>query len=279
MAEWLDWLASFDWPRLVPEFFGKLLGFLAGFGASWFLLFRKRLNALQKLQKGDSDDLIFQMHKLWPVPGTEKHALLFRNVAPKTTLNSLYDNEAAQRLMKKLADSTTLSDPILKTAGTLGFELLNDAAGHIAGLMATTPFERETWLFMLTCEDRQVVRKQCIRGFLIRQQDLEHFANWSWCTSNVMVESPWHWFRVVALHRIAMAWIEQESVNEEVSQNAMPLVDNQETHPRIKRLSLGLNKDESPIREPIQIDWVEHRIQLNKLGLNLEWQEKVESDA
>ena len=138
----IDWLESLEWQRLIPEILGKGLGFLAGFAASWYLLFRRRLNALQRLQSGDSDDFIFQMHCLQPIPERPDEAvLLFRNLAPKTTLHDLYDNLAARELVKNLADKTSLGDPILKTEGTLGFEILNDAMGHIAGWLAVTPFE------------------------------------------------------------------------------------------------------------------------------------------
>ena len=50
----IEWLSRFEWSRLLPELIGKATGFLIGFAASWFLLFRKRLQALERLRKGDS---------------------------------------------------------------------------------------------------------------------------------------------------------------------------------------------------------------------------------
>ncbi len=271
----IEWLTDLEWARLVPELLGKALGFLLGFAASWFLLFRKQLNALQRLKRGDSDDIIFQMHKLWPIPDEPGQSLLlFRNVAPKTTLEMLYDNVAAQKALKGLADNTTLGNPILQTHGALGFEMLNDAAGHIAGLLATTPFPRETWLFVLTCEDREIVRKKCIRCFLIKPADLELFADWSWCQSHIQVESPWHWFRIVALHRIAQEWQQQESEQTIRKANDMPLVNSQVSHNRIRKLSLGINQDEKPVRAAQKIAWPSHIEALTKLGLKLETEEQ-----
>ena len=247
----MEWLTGLEWSRLLPELIGKGLGFLAGFAASWFLLFRKRLNALQRLKRGDSDDVIFQMHKLWPVPDQPgQFVLLFRNIAPKTTLDSLYDNPAALDAMQQLAERTSLSDPILQTDGTLGFEMLNDAAGHIAGLMAPTAFPRRVWLFVLTCEDRAVVRRKCIRAFLIQPEDLQPFADWKWCCKNVLVESPWHWFRIVALHRIACYWVRQQQQSRLRQDGDMPLVDQQLDHERVRPMSLGINQDEQPVRAP-----------------------------
>ena len=209
-----DWLTNLEWQRVLPELVGKGLGFLAGFVASWFLLFRRKLRDLQRLQSGDSDDFIFQMHRLSPIPGSQdEFVLLFRNIAPKTTLNELYDNEVARDLIKELAEQTSLGDPILQTQGVAGFELLNDALGHIAGLLAVSPFPRETWLLAMTCEDRHLVRKRCVRCFLIRPDDLRRFSDWAWCCTKVRVEKPWHWFRVVALHCIAKVWQEEQAVD------------------------------------------------------------------
>ncbi|TWU20459.1 hypothetical protein Pla52o_43370 [Novipirellula galeiformis] len=270
----IDWLATLQWERLVPELIGKALGFLTGFAASWFLLFRRRLNAIQRMQSGDSDDFIFQMHCLFPSAGNDdQFVLLFRNVAPKTTLNDLYDNIAVREVLKEIADQTTLENPILQTQGTLGFELLNDAVGHLAGLLASTPFKREAWLFAMTCEDRQVVRKKCVRCFLIRPADLERFLDWQWCQTNVLVEKPWHWFRVVALHRIACEWqLEQQMAIQEADRgqdHEMPLVDKQVRHDRVRMLSLGLNQDEIPVGQPHRIDWERHLPSLEKMGLRL----------
>ncbi len=281
MQTLFDWLSTLQWERLIPELLGKALGFLTGFAASWFLLFRRRLNALQRMQSGDSDDFIFQMHQLYPkredqngVDSRESFVLLFRNIAPKTTLNDLYDNIAVRDVVKRIADQTTLSDPILKTEGTLGFELLNDALGHIAGLLATTPFERKTWLFVMTCEDRQFVRKKCVRCFLIQPADLERFADWNWCRDTVLVEKPWHWFRIVALHRIACVWTEERQMTLEESKysrdNEMPLVDRQVRHDRVRMLSVGIHEDEKPVGQPYRIAWESHLTSIQEMGLSLE---------
>ncbi|TWT82184.1 hypothetical protein CA13_36450 [Planctomycetes bacterium CA13] len=274
MQSLVEWLSSLQWERLFPEFIGKALGFLAGFAASWFLVFRQRLNAIARMQSGDSDDFIFQMHRLWELPHQANDCvLLFRNIAPKTTLNDLYDNIAVREFLKSTAETTTLENPILHSEGTLGFEVLNDAMGHIAGLVATTPFKRETWLFAMTCEDRQVVRKKCIRCFLIRPDDLERFLDWQWCQKHVLVEKPWHWFRVVALHQVALAWkAEQEmAVQEAIASRDqdMPLVDKQIRHDRIRMLSIGLNDGERPIGEPFRIEWASHVAKLETMGLEL----------
>ena len=108
----------------------------------------------------------------------------------------------------------------------------------------------------MTCEDRSVVRKKCIRCFLVRPDDLVRFQDWSWCRSNVRVERPWHWFRVVALHRIALLYRDEEIIfSDPQSAGAMPLVDEQMKHRRIVSLSLGIMPDEIPIAEPLEIEW------------------------
>jgi hypothetical protein len=273
MNSFILWLQSLEWPRLVPELLGKFLGFLLGFAGSWFLIFRKRLKALEKLKSGDSDDVLFQMHLLQPLAATSDCVLLFRNVAPRLTINQLYDNPVVREKVKEIADSTSMASPVLPTSGTLGFEILNDAFGHIAGQLAGLPFRRETWLFAMTCEDRAIVRKKCIRCFLIRPAELERFRDWAWCRDHVRVEKPWHWFRVVALHQLAVGWQRQlaaGSAGEKGLANAMPLVHDQESHERIREMSIGLGTEDQAVGMPYRIPWAEHLASLKELGLPLE---------
>ena len=266
-----DWLRNLEWQRVVPEITGKFIGFLLGFFASWLLLFRKHLKALDRLRRGDSDDVLFQAHFLTPVPGTGECVLIFRNLMPSTTVDALSDNPAARKIVREMADMTSLKDPVLRTEAQLGFEVLNDAFNHIAGHLATTPFPRETWLFAMTCEDRQVVRRKCVRCFLIRPGELEQFANWRWCRDNVRCEQPWHWYRVVALHQMARQWQKEEQAaqNTEPKAQGMPLVDKHATHRRIRALSAGIYTNEKAVGTPVTIPWESQEWELKKLGLDL----------
>lgn len=179
---WQDVVNNWDWSVFLPEMLGKAAGVLVGILLSWFLVIRRRLQAMGKLQRGDSDDVLFQAHYLHPLDrdGSDDRdqtcqgvvQLLFRNVAEKRTIEQVYDNPAAAEVMRRLGDETTLDQPILPTQGTIGFEVLNDAAGWISGSVATSPSPRDVWLFCLTAEDPQVVRKRCVRGFLIREHEL-----------------------------------------------------------------------------------------------------------
>ncbi len=260
MEQWIrDLVNNWDWSVFLPEVLGKATGIIIGVMLSWFLLIRRRLQSMGKLQRGDSDDLLFQAHYLHPISADDSEhrvQLLFRNVAEKRTIEQVYDNPAAAGIIRSLGDETSLNQPILPTQGTIGFEVLNDAAGWVSGTLATSPSERSVWMFCLTAEDRKVVRKRCVRGFLIREDDLRKFHDWSWCQKNVYVERPWHWFRVVALHRVARLWADQcRMYSGPGNPQAMPLVDNQIGHRRIVPLSLGLVAKETPVCEPCAIDW------------------------
>lgn len=267
----VDWLKHLEWNRVVPEITGKFIGFLLGFFASWLLLFRRHLRALDRLKRGDSDDVLFQAHFLSAVPGSDKCALIFRNLMPSTTVNDLYDNPAARKIVREMADCTSLRNPVLRTEGLLGFEVLNDAFNHIAGHLATTPFARETWLFAMTCEDRKVVRRKCVRCFLIRPAELELFANWHWCRQNVLCEQPWHWYRIVALHQMAVQWKQEEkdAQNPSPKTQGMPLVDKHATHRRIRPLSAGIFSNEKPVGDPVAVPWEAQEWELKKMGLDL----------
>lgn len=266
-----DWLRNLDWQRVVPEITGKFIGFLLGFFASWVLLFRRQLRALDRLMRGDSDDVLFQAHFLAPVPGTDQCVLLFRNLMPSTTVNELYDNPAARKIVRQMAEETSLKNPVLRSEGMLGFEVLNDAFNHIAGHLATTPFPRDTWLFAMTCEDRNVVRRKCVRCFLIRPDELALFADWRWCRGSVLCEQPWHWYRVVALHQLAKQWQQEEKEAQTPTPMslAMPLVDKHATHRRIRPLSVGVFTQEKPAGTPVAVLWEKQEWELKKMGLDL----------
>lgn len=255
---------------MLLQFLATLLGLVFG----WFLWLRKALVSQKRLKKGETDNVIFQMHVLQPVSGTRGDVvLLFRNVVANTTVEDLYENPAARELVRRLAKGTTLHDPVLQTEGSQGFDVLNDAFSHVAGHLAITSFEREVWLFAMTCEDRQMVRRTSVRCFLIRKRDLRRFLDWDWCRDHVQVEKPWHWFRVVALHQIAQQWnAEKQKRLESGPERAtrMPLVDPQDGHPRIREMSVGINTSEVSVGEPFRIPWESHAEELKKMGMDLE---------
>ena len=105
--------------------------------------------------------------------------------------------------MRGLAEQATLADPVLATEGTAGFEIVNDVVNSVAGSLASSPFPREPWLLAITCEDRKVVRKCCIRVLLVRRDDLDRLASWDWCRDHILVEEWYHFWRIVTLHQIA----------------------------------------------------------------------------
>ena len=268
-----NWLQKIDWGQHLLEGALHVLGVVVGFVISYFLLVRRRLNEIRRLRQGESDDVLFQTHYLIPVEGTDEVTLVFRNVGPRMTVNSLYDNLAARDIVRDLGQKTTLVNPILQTSGPIGFEIVNIAMSYVAGVLATSSFERQPWLFVMTSEDRNVVRKRCIRCFLIRPDDLTLFFDWEWCKSKVRVERPWHAFRITALHRIALAWGQEEASAKARDQSEddvtleMPLVQQNLEHPRIQRVSIGVYPDEKVIDEPLEVDWGLFMDQLRQMGL------------
>ena len=200
--------------------------------------------------------------------------LQLRTVLPPRTIDQLLDNVALRREMRRLAEQATLADPILATEGTAGFEIVNDVVNSVAGSLAASPFPRETWLLAVTCEDRKVVRKCCIRVLLVRRADLDRLASWDWCREHVMVEEWYHFWRIVTLHQIAARYRQEqvrqdEARNRDIQQNLLPLVDSQAQHPRVRGLSLGVNVQEPVIKPAQPVDWGRYLPQVRAMGLEL----------
>lgn len=266
----LEWLQA-AWVKHGGELMMQAAGTLLGLAFGWIFWLRKALDSRRRLRKGQTDSFTFQMHVLKPVPGTNEEVLLFRNILSSTTVAALFENPAARELVRSLARKTTVHQPILRTKGACGYDVLNDAFTHAAGHLAIAPFPREKWLFAMTCEDRQAVRRSCVRCFLIRPRDLERFLDWEWCRDRVRVEAPWHWFRVVALRQMALQWkVEEEERAKRLDQETrMPLVDKHHQHAWVREMSAGVFVDEVCVGQAARIPWEKFQEDVSRLGLDL----------
>jgi hypothetical protein len=275
----LSLFANVDW-RAVPAFLGGklvegLFQAIAVVVIGWLVLYRQ----WRQLMQGRSDQVIFSANLLTPLetqPSADgvHYVLQLRTVLPPKTVDQLLDNVALRRSMRSLAEEATLTDPILATEGTAGFEIVNDIVNCVSGSLASSPFRRDQWLMAVTCEDQRVVRKCCIRVLLIRRVDLERLVSWDWCRGHILVESWYHYWRIVTLHQLAHRFQEEQAQQREgsvkdIQGNLLPLVDRQAHHPRIRILSLGLNVEEPIIKPPLQVDWNRYLPQIAALGLQL----------
>jgi hypothetical protein len=254
-----------------------LLQSVAVVAIGWLVLFRQ----WRQIMQGRSDQVIFSANIITRLPVEqqspsrgEQHVLQIRTILPPRTVDQLLDNVALRRMMRHLAEECSLADPILATQETAGFEILNDIVNCVAGSLASSPHPREPWLMAVTCEDRKVVRKCCIRVLLVLRSDIERLASWEWCRDHLLVENWYHYLRVVTLHQIAQRFLEQEAHREQrraqdIKEDLLPLVDRQAHHPRIRVLSLGLNRDEPILRPPAPLDWGHYLPKIAKLGLKL----------
>jgi hypothetical protein len=289
MASWFNdaWNSIVSWflslnARDVLFFLGGkllegLLQALAVVVVGWMVLYRQ----WRQLTQGRSDQVVFSANLLTPINGTadgaagiDRYVLQLRTVLPPRTVDQVLDNVALRRLTRSLAETTSVVDPILPTEGTAGFEIVNDFVNSVAGGLASASFPRDSWLLAVTCEDRKVVRKCCIRVLLVRRADLERLLSWDWCREHIAVESWYHYWRIVTLHQIALRFQEEQkrqgpSRSEDITENRLPLVDSQAHHTRIRALSLGINTDEPIIKPPVAVDWNRYLPQVAAMGLKL----------
>jgi hypothetical protein len=289
MASWFNdaWAAIVSWllglnVRDVLMFLGgKLLEglfqALAVVVIGWLVLYRQ----WRQLTQGRSDQVVFSANLLTPFSGPgsgssgdERYVLQLRSVLPPRTIDQLLDNVALRRMARSLAETTSVVDPIFASEGTAGFEIVNDIVNSVAGSLASAPFRRDHWLLAVTCEDRKVVRKCCIRVLLVRRTDLERLVSWDWCRERIAVEEWYHYWRIVTLHQIALRFQEEQNRQDQlraqdVSENLLPLVDSQAHHSRIRTLSLGINIDEPIIKPPVAVDWNRYLPEVAAMGLKL----------
>jgi hypothetical protein len=262
---------------IVEKLFEGLLQAVAVVVIGWLVLYRQ----WRQLTQGKSDQVVFSANLLTPLlqpnhPSAEHERFLLqlRTIMAPRTIDQFLDNVALRRLTRSLAEQATLVDPILATEGTAGFEIVNDVVNSVSGSLASSPFRRDQWLLAITCEDRRVVRKCCIRVLLIRRSDLERMASWEWCRQQVLVEEWYHYWRIVTLHQIALRFRDEQqhqnqSREQNIRDNLLPLVDSQAQHPRVRILSLGINVEEPIIKPPIEVDWERYLPQIADMGLKL----------
>jgi hypothetical protein len=278
LVNWIQGLdardvASFIGNRLLEGVFQAIAVVVIG----WLVLYRQ----WRQLTQGRSDQVVFSANLLTPLVASssessavDRYVLQLRTVLPPRTVDQILDNVALRRMLRNLAEQATVVDPILATEGTAGFEIVNDLVNSVSGSLASAPFRREQWLLAVTCEDRKVVRKCCIRVLLIRRSDLERMASWDWCREHVLVEVWYHYWRIVTLHQIALRFRDeqerqQQTRAQDMKEELLPLVDRQAHHPRIRVLSLGINVDEPITRQPIAVDWERYLPEIAALGLKL----------
>jgi len=93
---WEGLTANWEWSVFWPEVLGKAAGVTTGILLSWFLVIRRRVQAMRRLQRGDADDLLFQAHYLQTL--LDGHfQLLFRNVAEKRTIEQVFTTRRRPR--------------------------------------------------------------------------------------------------------------------------------------------------------------------------------------
>jgi hypothetical protein len=280
ISSWLQGIDAWGVLRFIGEKLVEgLLQAIAVVLIGWLVVYRQ----WRQLTQGRSDQVVFSANLLTPIDRASKsegpaadgrYLLQLRTVLAPRTIDQILDNVALRREMRRLAEQATLVDPILATEGTAGFEIVNDVVNNMSGSLASSPFPRDPWLLAVTCEDRKVVRKCCIRVLLVRRDDLDRLASWDWCRDHILVEEWYHFWRIVTLHQIALRYRQEQARQEQgrgqdIQQNLLPLVDSQAHHPRVRALSLGINAQEPVIKPPQAVDWERYLPQIAAMGLKL----------
>ena len=242
----------------------------------WLVLYRQ----WRQLTQGRSDQVVFSANLLTPIgePSAgvprDRFLLQLRTVLPPRTVDQLLDNVALRRVIRSLAEQASLTDPILATEGTAGFEIVNDIVNSVAGSLASASFRRDQWLLAVTCEDRKVVRKCCIRVLLFAAAISSAWRPGTGAASTSMVEEWYHFWRIVTLHQIALRFQEEQERQQGIASRISRRTSCRWSIARriireSARSSLGINVDEPIIKTPLAVDWDRYLPHIAELGLKL----------
>src|SRR3954471_4446087 len=166
----------------------------------------------RRLAAGESDDLLVGANYLVPLgdgAGPGAYCLALRTIGPSTSVQAVFENVVLRDRVQKRARRTTPDEPILPTEHKLGFEVVNSLANHVCGTLALSSLPEGRWLMAVTCEDRKMVRKACVRVLLIRAEDVPRLRDWAWCERSVRFERAYHAIRLWTIHRIVRTWQEE----------------------------------------------------------------------
>lgn len=259
----------------LPKWVHTALAMALTGGATWVAARWRYRQALVRLERGDSDDIISSAHYLLPAPAKhiasrgeqpaqtlERFCLCFRTVGLVSTVDRAFDNEALRQLARDLVSKSSIATPILRASDEkkLGYEMVKTLKNLVVASLSTSPYADRVWLMVVTCEDRELVDTRCLRIFLIRPEDLERFRDWNWVKTHIMVEKPWHWPRVHSLHKIATTWEEQKSGKWKEDRRAGVAAP-------ISSLAMGLKETTSLSAQPREIDWNEVARELRERGI------------
>ena len=100
---------------------------------------------------------------------------------------------------------------------------------------------------------------------MIPPADLIRFGDWDWYKT-LYLERWWPYFRVYALHRIALMYLDESARARDAPRDLMPHVHDQAGHKRVVAVSVGINPTEVIVGIPARVDWDQVAPSLRILG-------------
>ncbi|MEM6912318.1 MAG: hypothetical protein AAF555_12155 [Verrucomicrobiota bacterium] len=195
------WLVISDWMDFIPEWMAQGVVTLLVVPLSLFLW------SWWRAKRGlRTDEIVAQYNLLAKKPdGTEVLLLRSINVPGYGEVEGLLGNQVVARKVKRQAEKKTWPDPLIRLRGREGNTARATLFGKVMGANFDPRGPKEMFLGFLTCESIPKAAKidRKIRLMLIRAADLRRFLDSDWAKS-LHTERPSHFWRVVALQRLAM---------------------------------------------------------------------------
>ncbi len=233
---------------LSEEILAGLIGLLLGGLIAWAISGWRFFRAMQRLKAGDlKDQVLMQSHELLPHPeGAE--VLCFTTELVFSSLSEILPNPALSKLYLEAARKTTEAQPLIRSTDEMAGKAIRDFVNHASAQIQHLDGE---YLFLLTRESQDDVKRKLIRVFLIPPELLRRFLNWD----NVMtyrVENDHHWPRLLNLHLIAREVLDASGALRDGFEDCCARIIFSDRFARANRV----------------VDWQDYSATLRRLGLN-----------
>jgi len=187
-----------------------LSGLIIGSSATWLLSRWRRHRQRVSILCGDArDTVVIQQHLIESEEskgpdGTlvQRPKVLRMRTLGQAELARVVPNDHLAAVLLNRAFRVTTHDTLISMTGAEGSYLLETLMNFVCDRVANAPFEHDRYVMAPCCEPAELAEHQPVTILLVREADLNLFANWAECR-DVKVEHGSDGSRVLTLMELA----------------------------------------------------------------------------